>query len=596
MPLGDEKNKHCEPFNFIEIPDVGLFRIVPSLTVKNATNEEIEYRLEHVIATLLDDVLFGYHQTTNYTTRQNINYILEQQTVKHWRLGSCDFERFFHYKYENENGLLGPLLAIPQLFDEGYQWTYNTSSYPWIINLVKPSTTPTCEIRYAVNLRGIERLVDTSEIVNRIYPLGAGEGVNQLRITDINANKPYLEDSVSIAKHGLKSYVWIDKSFEDAATLKANAQGLLTKWSSPRVSYKVSAADLTEITGASIHKLVEGAVVRITDPELGVIEQRILSERKPDITGSPGEIELEIGNLSDDIATLNAEIQRRQQVNDAYTQGSTNIDSHNYNDNCDSSHPAVIRFYLPNDLVNVNTMSLSYETDAFRAYSRATDGGGSTTKTTTSGGGTTATSSSGGGVSTSTSSGGGTVQSSSAGGDHRHRMFGFVSDMGSTNAPSNFKNFMASANSSGSAAASVFMPGVSVDLYTDGSSGNHSHSVSVPNHTHSFSVPNHSHSVSIPNHSHSVTLPDHTHEIQHGIYELPTKPSAVTVKVDGKAIPGSSITGNDIDIVPYLAKDSGGRIQRGTWHEVTLTPNGLGRINANIISRLFISSHIGGSY
>jgi phage minor structural protein len=557
-----------------------LFRIVPALTVKNATNETVEYRLEHVIATLLDDVLFGYHQTTNYTTRQNIDYILDQQTVKHWRLGSCDFERFFHYKYENENGLLGPLLAIPQLFDEGYQWTYNTSSYPWTINLVKPATAPTCEIRYAVNLRGIERLVDTSEIVNRIYPLGAGEGVNQLRITDVNANKPYLEDSASIAKYGLKSYVWIDKSFEDAATLKANAQGLLTKWSSPRVSYKVSAADLTEITGASIHKLVEGAVVRITDPELGVIEQRILSERKPDITGSPGEIELEIGNLSDDIATLNAEIQRRQQVNDAYTQGSTNIDSHNYNDNCDGSHPAVIRFYLPNDLVNVNTMSLSYETDAFRAYSRATKSGGSNTIQTTSasGGGTT--------VQTTSESGGSTVRSSSEGGDHSHLMFKSVAGPVEQVADALFYG-----KTSGGSSLDVNFNATQSDMYTYGSSGAHSHSISFPAHTHTVNVV-------IPSHSHTVqvNLPAHSHDVEHGIYELPTKPSAVTVKVDGTTIPGNSIAGNDIDIVPYLAKDSDGRVQRGTWHEVTLTPNGLGRINANIISRLFVSSHIGGNY
>ncbi|MFC7785647.1 phage tail protein [Rossellomorea sp. GCM10028870] len=617
LPLNDEKNQYCSEFNYCEIVDdmsdesIGLFRIVPSLTTKNESADVVEYRMQHVLATLLDDVLFQYHQTTNWTTRQNIQYILDQQETKHWKLGTVDFTRYFHYKYENENGLLGPLLAIPQPFDEDYHWTFDTKSYPWTLNLVRPSSVPTCEIRYAKNIIEIQREIDPYNIVNRIYPLGAGEGVNQLDVRDVNNGVPYLEDSASIAKYGKKKYVWIDRRFEDPQSLKDNAEALLKKWSVPKVVYKVKAADLSVLTGESVDRFKEGAIVRIIDPDLGTIEQRIHKEAKPDITGAPGDIQLEIGSLSEDIGTVNADIERKQQVNEAYTQGSTNIDSHNYNDNCDASHPAIIRFYLPSDLVNVNTMSLSYETDSFRAYSAATKGGGSTTKTTTSGGGTTATSSSGGGttatsssgggVSTSTSSGGGTTQSSAAGGDHRHLMFTATGFQTASNPNSSVILRAASGNTI--AVDSDTAAGVS--YYTEGSSGNHSHSVSIPSHTHDFNVPNHSHSVTIPshthsvtipNHSHDVTLPDHTHDIQHGIYELSTKPSAVTVRVDGTTIPGNATKGNDIDIVPYLAKDSGGKIQRGTWHEVTLTPNGLGRINANIISRLFISSHIGGNY
>ncbi|TYO73047.1 phage tail spike protein [Rossellomorea marisflavi] len=621
LPLNDSKNEYCTEFNYVEIVDdstdeyIGLFRIEPSLTRRSESAGVIEYRLQHVLATLLDDVLFRYHQTTNWTTRQNIQYLLDQQEVKHWRLGRVEFERFFHYKYENENGLLGPMLAIPKPFDEEYQWTYDTKTYPWTLELVRPSAVLSCEVRYAKNMREIEREVDPYNVVNRIYPLGSGEGINQLDIREVNGGKAYLEDADSIAKYGRKKYIWLDRRFEDAQSLKQNAAALLRKWSVPKVTYKVKAADLSVLTGESVDKFTEGAMVRIVDPDLGVFNQRIHMVNKPDITGAPGDIDLEIGNLTDDIATINADIQRRIQVNDAYTQGSTNIDSHNYSDNCDSGHPAVIRFYLPDDLVNVNTMTLSYETEAFRAYSKATEGGGSLVKSTKGGGGTQATSSSGGGVAKSTESGGGssqtsssggaTTQSSSAGGNHRHRMFAFASDMGSSTPPSNFKNFMATANGDGTAAASAFFPAVSNDLYTEGSSGNHSHTVTIPAHNHAVTIPNHDHSFNIPNHTHLITLPDHTHEIElpdhkhevaHGIYELSSSPSAVTVKVDGKTVLGNATSGNDIDIVPFLAKDSSGRIRRGTWHEVTLTPNGLGRINANIISRLFISSHIGGNY
>lgn len=636
LPLADPKLEYCEPFNLVEIIDdstdeyIGLFRIEPSLTRRNESAGTVDFTLKHVFATLLDDVLFRYHQTTNWTTTQNIDYLLGKQSTKNWRRGVVDFVRYFHYKYENENGLLGPMLAIPKPFNEDYQWTYDTQSYPWTLGLERPSNVITCEVRYAKNMREIEREIDPSQLVNRIYPLGFGEGVNQLGIEKVNGGKPYLEDLASVGKYGLKAYVWADRRFEDAQSLKDNAQALLQKWSTPKVVYKVKAADLSMLTGEPVDKFVEGALVRIVDPDLGVITQRIHMVSKPDITGAPGDIDLEIGSLTDDIATANVDIERKQQINDAYTQGATNLDSHNYVDNCDSTHPAVVRFFLPEDLVNVNTMSLSFETEKFRPYSKATAGGGAlvkstkggggTTATSTSGGGTTATSSSGGGVAKSTASGGGssqtsssggaTTQSSSAGGDHRHKMFSGVGFTGNSSPgtstilrAANDLQIMVNADTS-----------AGVEYYTEGSSGNHSHSVTIPSHTHSvsipshthdFDVPNHSHSVTIPNHSHNVTIPDHTHEIElpdhthevlPGIYQVDVQATRVTVKVDGNVVPVTSTSGSDIDIIPYLAKTEGGQIRRGEWHEVEITPNNLARINVNIISRLFISSHIGGNY
>src|SRR5690606_21118730 len=177
LPLDDEKNKHCLPMNYVEIIDdntgeyIGLFRILPTLTRKLATVNEVQYELEHVLSTLLDDVLFLYHQNSNLTTRANIEYILSKQTVKHWKLGQCDFTRYFHYSWENENGLLGALFSIAEPFDEAYTWTWDTQTYPWTLNLVRPSNTPTAEIRYGKNLMEIERNVEASYIINRIFPL-----------------------------------------------------------------------------------------------------------------------------------------------------------------------------------------------------------------------------------------------------------------------------------------------------------------------------------------------------------------------------------------------------------------------------------------
>src|SRR5690625_5330079 len=86
-----------------------------------------------------------------------------------------------------------------------------------------------------------------------------------------------------------------------------------------------------------------------------------------------------------------------------------------------------------------------------------------------------------------------------------------------------------------------------VEFYTQGASGTHSHSVSIPAHSHNFSTPNHSHSVTIPSHvhdvsipnhvhnidipshTHDISIPNHTHAIDHGIFNLNRTPRQFTI-------------------------------------------------------------------
>lgn len=575
LPMDDPKNDECTPFNFVEIEDngeyIGKFRIIPSLTVKDDGGNVVTYRLEHVLATLVDDIMFQYHQTTNLTTADNIQYILDQQTTQHWQLGTCEFVRYFHYKWENENGLLGPLFSIPKPFDVPYEWTFDTQSYPWTLNLVSPATERTCEIRYAKNMKSIEREVDPTDIINRIYPLGYGEGVNQLTIKEVNGGVSYLEDATSIGKYGVKAMVWTDKRFENADTLKASAQAILNERSVPKVIYRVSAIDLHKLTGEPVDKLTEGAVVRIVDPDFGTFEARIVSEAKSDITGAPDDIQLEIANKTEDLGTTQADMQRRIQINELYAQGATNLDSHDYNDNADSTHPAVIRFFIPEEMERINKTLMAYSTDKFRAYSQATEGGGATTVTSASGGGTTATSSNGGGATVTSASGGSSVQTSDS-----------VSFNGSTMYTEKIVTGVTYEN---------HIHALILDNTLD-----HNHDVSIPSHTHSVSVPSHSHSVTIPDHSHDISLPDHTHAIKYGIYETANAPTSVTIKVDGNTVPITATSHDDVDLIPYLAKDTSGKVTRGAWHEVTITPNTLGRVTANIVTQLFLQSRGGGNF
>ncbi|OFD61429.1 phage tail spike protein [Bacillus mycoides] len=676
LPLNDPKNDEIIALDFLEIFDqdkrIGMFRIIPKETVKNESNQTITYKCEHVLATLLSDVLFRYHQLTNPTTKDVLEYLLSQQETKHWRLGKCDFVRYFHHSWENENTILGPMFSVPKPFDEQHAWTWDDSveNYPWTINLEKASMEITGELRFKKNLKGITKTEDPTDIITRIYPLGYGEGINQLDITEVNpTGKPYIDAPQHvIEKYGIHKYIWVDRRFEHADVLFSSGQALLNERCRPKVTYSVDAIDYELIDPYKLDKYESGKLVRIHDEELGIVDVRLIKKGKSDTTGNPFDMSLEIGDPLEDLGTTQAELDRRQRVNEVYSQGSTNILNYSYNDNCDSENPAVVKFYLPDDLVNINTLDLTFETEEFRAYSRATHGGGALVESTSAGGSIVTSTSAGGAVVNSTSAGGSVVKSTSSGG-------------GSTQTSSSGGSSTQTSSSGGGVAKSTAAGGSSTQTSTNGGGGAytsesanptffiysstplpltevtfenhyhavevknnelshshrvnvpaHSHSVSIPSHTHNFDIPNHTHSINIPSHTHTVnipdhaheisipnhtheisipnhthtveikdhvhtiTIPDHTHEISHGIYKLSEKPSKVSIKVDGNEVPINSTSAENVNLIPYLSKDGGGKIERGKWHEITITPDKLGRVNANVISRLFIQSRTGGTF
>lgn len=576
LPYNDQKKDKVKLLQYVEIVDditgeyIGLFRIIPKLTTYDESNRKITYKCEHVLATLLNSPLFRYHECINRSTTEVLQYLLDQQLVKHWRLGVVEYNYYFSYSWENENNLFAPILSVPKPFNEQYRFTWDTTSYPWTLNLVHPDTEPTCRIRQGHNLVGFEIEENPMSQYNRIYCLGYGEGINQLGIEKVNGGIPYVED-VQPGEEIIAT-TYIDRSIEDANTLKSNGLSLLTKWKTPIVSWRGSAADVSSITKVSIDELREGKVVRLELDDYPVTDLRIMKESKGDILGDPGNIQLEIGNLTEDLGTTQSNLERRQQINEIYSQGATTIFTANYQDNCDQNFPAIIPFTIDDDVVNVNTLELTFRTKKFRAYSRATQGGGATIGTTSSGGGSSST----------TSSGGASVQTSEAGGDHYHMMFYNGGTPGTfTQRP--YSAYLKEQNINTQLNLETAHDG---NIYTYDSSGNHQHGVNLPAHTHGFTI---------SSHAHDVTISDHVHEIQHEINENDTMPTSVTIKVDGNVVPFTELSGDRINLVAYMGKDGEGRITRGR-NEVTIAPSSLARIEADIIGRVFIQSRLGGTY
>lgn len=583
LPSGDPKNALCEAHNLVRVPDdtrdIGLYRIVGMPTgEETAAGGMKTYSLEHVMATLLDDVLFGYHEIggPGVTTAQVIAYILGHQAVRRWQLGRCEFADQYAYKFENAS-LLSALLSLGNVLTDEYTWDFDTSSTPWTVSLLRADTVPGCGIHYMRNMVGVEKSMDASTLVTRLYLLGYGEGVNQLTIRDVNGGVPYI-DADTADRWGVKASVYADTRIEDAATLMARGRALLERLKNPYISYTASAVDLTRLTGQAWDTHMPGKLVRVTDSEHGLdFAARIVAISKSDVRGRPGEIDITIANAPRDAADSINTLADRMGINELYSQGATNLYSQQYADNADANHPARMRVYVPSGCVRINQMLLSWRLDAFRAYSTGAAAGGGTLATTASGGGSTQTSSAGGASERTSQSGGayaktlaqrvvsteavtggtiaghsgdtsgntgsaidlsGTaVSSTGKGGTHRHPTsshshdfsdtytlswghqhgYGNIGDGGNTGGVLNYSHKTISiSGTTGYAGA-----GETSD------SGSHSHSMA---HKHNFShmhnvtvaltipaqditIPAHSHVFETNDHTHRVSVPEHSHDL-----------------------------------------------------------------------------------
>jgi phage minor structural protein len=612
LPADDSKNNLCQAMRFVKIfegvdgSEVGLFRISSQDTIRTKGEIFITYYLEHVLITLMDSLLYRYHEiggTGTYTT-EVLQYIIDAQDTTNWRLGTVDYARQFQYSWENEN-LLAALFSVPKPFDADYRWTWSTTTHPWTLNLLTASTTTGPQIRAGRNLEGITYTEDSTNLCTKLYALGQGEGVNQLGIEESNPTGEAYIEADTIGTYGTITRVWVDRRYEHHETLYNAAVAMLEDLKEPRVEVAVNAIDLYKLTSANVDRFSLGRQVKIIDTDLGIEhDSRVIKLAKPNVNGDPGNLQIEIANHPQDIAGTIADLANRSRINEVYSQGATNIDSHQLADNMDASNPMRIKFHIPTEAVFINKVLLNYDISAFRAYSKgaASENLGTVSISTgTSSGASSSTTTQSSGSAHSHSVEATTAQS--AGSGHSHGVTGGTAS-GSTHThgtinvnvdgytnyytgSSYYHRHYAALSGKAIVSSAGWHQHDITGVTTTETGSAHSHTVSAttassPGSAHTHTMP-HTHSIG---HSHTIGI--HSHDITYGIYSGPT-PTAVTVAVDGNTVPGLGLNETEVSILPYLDRDAGGKITRG-FHEVTITPNALGRANVVIHIQQFLQS------
>lgn len=552
LPENDPKNEYCNTFYYVRYDGGELYRIMPKTTYAEETGSNT-YKCEHVLASLIDNVMFGYHVVGNvgYFTRDCIDYVLSKQITKNWVLGDCEFSHQFEYGWESEN-LLAALFSIATPFSDPYIWVTDTQNYPWKIHLRRLQYgLPECYIILRRNLLSYRSEQNTEQICTRLYPLGYGEGINQLGISEINNGIPYIQSPKEITdKYGIVERVWIDRRYENSESLLSAAQKMLEELQEPVSKYEIGYQEIDEQEYEKIY-IGKRVQIRYNDTIFNTFVTELILNHD-EIASSI----VTIANKSTNIAETVADLADRQRIEMAYSQGATQLYAQSLQANCDSSSGAAMSFYIPAEMRIVNSVKVKIKVESFRAYSKATSTRQSQNQTSSSGGSSTQTSSSGGGGTSTSSSGGGTTRDT--GGSGVDVTWGTPSTYEAEGHTHKFDRV-----------------------------NSHKHEVTIPDHSHSVYFGSHSHSVFIPSHSHSVTIPAHDHTITPGIYRFGS-PQQFSIYVNGLYRESVSDTGTEVDITDWLVED--GKIPRGMWHEVEVRPNDLAYVMIDMYVQGFVQS------
>ena len=144
----------------------------------------------------------------------------------------------------------------------------------------------------SLNLRKLDLTSDSYDYYTRIIPIGA----DGIRINDVNDGKSYVENYQYSDKS--RTLIWEDTSYEDAETLKEDAEKKLDDMSVPKKSYSADIIDLAaQRPEYSIMSFGLGDTILLLDKETGVKEkQRIV--KLTEYPQDPGKNTCELSNTT----------------------------------------------------------------------------------------------------------------------------------------------------------------------------------------------------------------------------------------------------------------------------------------------------------
>lgn len=255
-------------------------------------------RLEHVINTLRDQIMFGEITPEDMggsdgecTAQQAVTYILSYSSD--WTLGSFSYGSVSApYKFDGDT-LYDALEKVTDSLDNAW-WSYDLTTYPFQLNITTKPSGVACELRPDRNLASLTKTVDRTGMYTRFYPIGKD---------DLHISGNYVSRNENL--YGVISKVEVDQSLETEAELIAWANERLGKHAEPKVTVTADGIELAESTGETLDSLQLGRLCRIPLHEFStVIEERIVELDYEDAVHAPEVVRITMANAQEDIAKI----------------------------------------------------------------------------------------------------------------------------------------------------------------------------------------------------------------------------------------------------------------------------------------------------
>lgn len=195
----------------------------------------------------------------------------------------------------------------------GYIYVDNNRALQWTTSL---GVDEGQQLRYRKNLLGIERFIDYTKLINKLYAYGEGEGDARIKLSDADGHsEDYVEWGASQAEWGgVYVGIVVDRSITHPNTLLAWAKLQLAEIKDPPISYEIDTVALDVLdSNFSFDALQLGSTVVVIDEDLGIdVSCKVLSIERPDLL-HPHHMLVELASRVRDITDTLREIYDRQQ-------------------------------------------------------------------------------------------------------------------------------------------------------------------------------------------------------------------------------------------------------------------------------------------
>ncbi len=198
-----------------EYPDGGAstFRVCSVRTERKREHPALAITAGHLLADAAGEVFAEAADCAGHTPRELMERVLGCSGFGCGTVEPEDPVPFVRFEYEP---VLDCLLRICRLAGGELVFDEETAT---VSLLRRAGEDRGVMFRYGSNLRSASRTVDLTRMVNRVYGVGGGFPILDLRGAPGNGGLPYVEDSESIARWGLRETVRHEPTLEDVVNL-----------------------------------------------------------------------------------------------------------------------------------------------------------------------------------------------------------------------------------------------------------------------------------------------------------------------------------------------------------------------------------------